>query len=185
MHVSRSCCPHGGARRRGRAGGNGRRHGQPHPGPALRQLRVSQAVAADHRQGREGAVRVGDLRRHGPLGRAARPSRVRPPLRQGRLGHPVGRLGRAGTASPRSSTTRSTAARGTTSSTPRTATTASTAGRATTRSRPTSGAVSSTAARATTYHVTTFRKHKYRFVNCEKVDYRSEAQRGGGLKPLP
>ncbi len=35
------------------------------------------------------------------------------------------------------------------------------------------------------YHVATFRKHKYRFVNCEKVDYRSEAQRGGGLKPLP
>jgi len=25
----------------------------------------------------------------------------------------------------------------------------------------------------------------YRFVNCEKVDYRSERQRGGGLKPLP
>ena len=29
------------------------------------------------------------------------------------------------------------------------------------------------------------RKHAYRFRNCEKVDYRSEKQRGGGLRPLP
>jgi hypothetical protein len=28
------------------------------------------------------------------------------------------------------------------------------------------------------------RKKGYRFRNCEKVDYRSERQRGGGLKPL-
>jgi len=35
------------------------------------------------------------------------------------------------------------------------------------------------------YHVAKSRKHGYRFRNCEKVDYRSEAQRGGGLKPLP
>ena len=35
------------------------------------------------------------------------------------------------------------------------------------------------------YHVARSRKKRYRFRNCEKVDYRSEAQRGGGLKPLP
>jgi Ca2+-binding RTX toxin-like protein len=35
------------------------------------------------------------------------------------------------------------------------------------------------------YHVAKTRKKGYRFVNCEKVDYRSERQRGGGLKPLP
>jgi len=35
------------------------------------------------------------------------------------------------------------------------------------------------------YHVATFRKDRYKFRNCEKVDYRSEAQRGGGLLPLP
>ncbi len=35
------------------------------------------------------------------------------------------------------------------------------------------------------YHVARSRKHRYRFRNCEKVDYRSERQRGGGLKPLP
>ncbi len=35
------------------------------------------------------------------------------------------------------------------------------------------------------YHVARTRKKGYRFRNCEKVDYRSEAQRGGGLKPLP
>jgi Ca2+-binding RTX toxin-like protein len=35
------------------------------------------------------------------------------------------------------------------------------------------------------YHVARSRKHLYKFRNCEKVDYRSEAQRGGrGLKPL-
>ena len=34
------------------------------------------------------------------------------------------------------------------------------------------------------YHVARSRKRKYRFLNCEKVDYRSESQRGGGLKPL-
>jgi hypothetical protein len=34
------------------------------------------------------------------------------------------------------------------------------------------------------YHVARTRKRGYRFRNCEKVDYRSEAQRGGGLKPL-
>lgn len=34
------------------------------------------------------------------------------------------------------------------------------------------------------YHVARSRKHRYRFRNCEKVDYRSESQRGGGLKPL-
>ena len=35
------------------------------------------------------------------------------------------------------------------------------------------------------YHVARSRKKKYRFKNCEKVDYRSESQRGGrGLKPL-
>jgi hypothetical protein len=35
------------------------------------------------------------------------------------------------------------------------------------------------------YHVAKSRKRGYRFRHCEKVDYRSEAQRGGGLKPLP
>ena len=34
------------------------------------------------------------------------------------------------------------------------------------------------------YHVARSRKRGYRFRNCEKVDYRSERQRGGGLKPL-
>ena len=34
-------------------------------------------------------------------------------------------------------------------------------------------------------HVARSRKRGYKFRNCEKVDYRSEAQRGGGLKPLP
>jgi hypothetical protein len=35
------------------------------------------------------------------------------------------------------------------------------------------------------YHVARSRKHRYKFRNCEKVDYRSESQRGGrGLKPL-
>jgi hypothetical protein len=35
------------------------------------------------------------------------------------------------------------------------------------------------------YHVAKSRRRGYRFKNCEKVDYRSEAQRGGGLRPLP
>jgi len=35
------------------------------------------------------------------------------------------------------------------------------------------------------YHVAKSRKHGYKFRNCEKVDYRSESGRGGGLKPLP
>jgi Ca2+-binding RTX toxin-like protein len=36
------------------------------------------------------------------------------------------------------------------------------------------------------YHVAKSRRKGYRFRNCEKVDYRSERQRGGrGLKPLP
>jgi Ca2+-binding RTX toxin-like protein len=35
------------------------------------------------------------------------------------------------------------------------------------------------------YHVARTRKKGYRFRNCEKVDYRSEAQRGGGLNTLP
>jgi hypothetical protein len=36
------------------------------------------------------------------------------------------------------------------------------------------------------YHVAKSRKHGYRFRHCEKVDYRSERQRGGhGLRPLP
>ena len=35
------------------------------------------------------------------------------------------------------------------------------------------------------YHVAKSRKKGYKFRNCEKVDYRSEAQRGGGLHPLP
>ena len=34
------------------------------------------------------------------------------------------------------------------------------------------------------YHVARTRKRGYKFRNCEKVDYRSEAQRGGGLRPL-
>jgi hypothetical protein len=35
------------------------------------------------------------------------------------------------------------------------------------------------------YHVAKSRKKGYKFINCEKVDYRSERQRGGGLRPLP
>ena len=35
------------------------------------------------------------------------------------------------------------------------------------------------------YHVARSRRHAYRFRHCEKVDYRSERQRGGGLAPLP
>ena len=35
------------------------------------------------------------------------------------------------------------------------------------------------------YHVARTRRHRYKVRNCERVDYRSEAQRGGGLKPLP
>ena len=34
------------------------------------------------------------------------------------------------------------------------------------------------------YHVARSRKRKYTFINCEKVDYRPEAVRGGPLKPL-
>ncbi len=34
------------------------------------------------------------------------------------------------------------------------------------------------------YHVPKTRKGKYKVKNCEKVDRRSERQRGGGLKPL-
>ena len=34
------------------------------------------------------------------------------------------------------------------------------------------------------YHVAKSRKKNYRFRNCERVDYRSESGRGGGLKPL-
>jgi hypothetical protein len=34
------------------------------------------------------------------------------------------------------------------------------------------------------YHVARSRRKAYRFVNCEKADYRSERQRGGGLRPL-
>jgi Ca2+-binding RTX toxin-like protein len=34
------------------------------------------------------------------------------------------------------------------------------------------------------YHVAKSRKKAYKFRNCEKVEYRSESQRGGGLKPL-
>ncbi|HEX8207632.1 MAG TPA: hypothetical protein VF587_16330 [Solirubrobacteraceae bacterium] len=34
------------------------------------------------------------------------------------------------------------------------------------------------------YHVARSRKRKYRFRNCEKVDYRPESVRGGGLRPL-
>jgi Ca2+-binding RTX toxin-like protein len=33
------------------------------------------------------------------------------------------------------------------------------------------------------YHVAKSRRKGYRFSNCEVVDYRSEAQRGGGLRP--
>jgi Ca2+-binding RTX toxin-like protein len=35
------------------------------------------------------------------------------------------------------------------------------------------------------YHVAKSRRRFYRFKNCERVDYRAEAQRGGGLRPLP
>ncbi len=35
------------------------------------------------------------------------------------------------------------------------------------------------------YHVPISLKKAYRVVNCEKVDRRSESDRGGGLKPLP
>ena len=35
------------------------------------------------------------------------------------------------------------------------------------------------------YHVARSRKKAYRFVDCEKVDYRPESVRGGGLRPLP
>jgi len=35
------------------------------------------------------------------------------------------------------------------------------------------------------YHVARSRRKAYTFRNCEKVDYRSESQRGGGLEPLP
>jgi RTX calcium-binding nonapeptide repeat (4 copies) len=34
------------------------------------------------------------------------------------------------------------------------------------------------------YHVAKSIKKGYKFKNCEKVDYRSERQRGGGLRPL-
>ena len=34
------------------------------------------------------------------------------------------------------------------------------------------------------YHVARSRKSKYKFLHCEKVDYRPESQRGGPLKPL-
>ncbi len=34
------------------------------------------------------------------------------------------------------------------------------------------------------YHVARSRRSKYRFLNCEKVDYRAESARGGPLKPL-
>ncbi len=34
------------------------------------------------------------------------------------------------------------------------------------------------------YHVARSRKRRYKFRNCEKLDYRTEQQRGGGLKPL-
>jgi len=33
------------------------------------------------------------------------------------------------------------------------------------------------------YHVPFSRRHRYRFKHCERVDYRTEAQRGGGLRP--
>ena len=35
------------------------------------------------------------------------------------------------------------------------------------------------------YHVAGSRRGRYTFRNCEQVDYRSEAQRGRGLRPLP
>ena len=35
------------------------------------------------------------------------------------------------------------------------------------------------------YHVARSRRKGYRFRNCEKVDYRPEKVRGGGLRPLP
>ena len=35
------------------------------------------------------------------------------------------------------------------------------------------------------YHVARTRRKNYKFKNCEKVDYRTESARGGGLKPLP
>ena len=35
------------------------------------------------------------------------------------------------------------------------------------------------------YNVPRSRKSRWKIRNCEKVDYRTEAQRGGGLKPLP
>ena len=35
------------------------------------------------------------------------------------------------------------------------------------------------------YHVARTRRKNYTFRNCEKVDYRTERARGGGLKPLP
>jgi hypothetical protein len=35
------------------------------------------------------------------------------------------------------------------------------------------------------YHVARSRRKAYRFVSCEKVDYRPERVRGGGLQPLP
>jgi Ca2+-binding RTX toxin-like protein len=35
------------------------------------------------------------------------------------------------------------------------------------------------------YHVARSRRKRYEFRNCEKVDYRSESQRGNGLRPLP
>lgn len=35
------------------------------------------------------------------------------------------------------------------------------------------------------YHVARSRRKGYTFRNCEKVDYRPEKVRGGGLKPLP
>jgi hypothetical protein len=33
------------------------------------------------------------------------------------------------------------------------------------------------------YHVAKSRKHRYRFKNCEVFEPRTEAGRGGGLKP--
>jgi len=35
------------------------------------------------------------------------------------------------------------------------------------------------------YHLPRKRKRRWHIRNCEKVDYRAEAARGGGLKPLP
>ena len=34
------------------------------------------------------------------------------------------------------------------------------------------------------YHVARSRQSKYKFLRCEKVDYRPESVRGGPLKPL-